>query len=474
MDGSPSTANRTDLELLHRLDHSTFTRRHARVYLTALAGHFLDGFTINMTGFVLPGIIAAFALSSEEAGLVSSALFAGMLVGAAVAGIASDRLGRRFPLAASILVFAGFSLLAGFAWNYPVLITARVLQGVGLGAEIAIVLPYIAEFVPSRKRGPLVTLATATWLIGLPVAAGVAIALVPVASWRSMFVVAAAAVLIGVAVAVTLPESVRYLLRCGRRKDAAEVVAALTRRSAPIELGLPAAAPMGQGSPGSVGNLLRGSYRRYTLAIWVMEVCAGAFLYGLSTWLPTVLKARGIGLLSSFAYTGIITGAGVAGAVAAGQVVNQVGRRWALAPAFGLSGLLCFAWGAVHGTAAVVATGAVATFFGSGVAGSTLFVYASELYPTSNRATGLGWAAAWQKVGGLIMPVTVGVVLSLHLSSYVFFVLFGLISGIAALAGAISTFETRGKTVEEITGELDAARAPQRHADGRSLVPSQE
>jgi putative MFS transporter len=188
--------------------------------------------------------------------------------------------------------------------------------------------------------------------------------------------------------------------------------------------------------------------------MWVMEVCAGGFLYGLSTWLPTVLKSRGIGLLSSFAYTGIITASGVAGAVVAGQLVNRIGRRWALAPAFLLSGLLCLVWGAVSGTSAVVLTGALATFFGSGVAGSTLFVYASELYPTANRATGLGWAAAWQKVGGLLMPVTVGFVLSWHASSYVFFVLFAVISGIAAIAGVVATLETRGRTVEQIAAEL--------------------
>jgi MFS transporter, putative metabolite:H+ symporter len=465
MDGSNHSV---EARLLHRLDHSTFTRQHARVYLTTLSGHFFDGFTVNMTGFVLPGIVAAFALTSEEAGFVSSALFAGMLVGAAVAGIASDRLGRRYPLAAAIIIFAGFSLLAGFAANYPVLITARVLQGVGLGAEIAIVLPYIAEFVPTRKRGPLVTLATASWLIGLPVAAGVAIALVPALSWRSMFVVAAVPLLIGAAVALTLPESVRYLLRRGRHEEAAGVVDVLTRRSSQPGADIPVT-PVhpDHSSAGSVRNLLKGSYLRYTISLWVMEVCAGAFLFGLSTWLPTVLKSRGIGLLSSFAYTGIIVAAGVAGAITAGQVVNQVGRRWALAPAFLLSGLLCLLWGAVHGTAAVVATGAAATFFGSGVAGSTLFVYASELYPTSNRATGLGWAAAWQKVGGLIMPVTVGFVLSLRLSSYIFFVLFAVISGIAVLAGAIATFETRGRTVEEIATELDAGsgRALQRQAD---------
>lgn len=457
MDSLRSTPSHSrDAELLHRLDNSSFTARHARIYLTALSGHFFDGFTINLTGFVLPGIIATFALSEAEAGAVSSALFAGMLVGAALAGPVSDRLGRRFPLAASIIVFAGFSLLAGFAWNYPVLILARVVMGMGLGAEIAIVLPYITEFVPNTKRGPLISTATACWIIGLPIAALVAIGLVPAASWRSMFVVAAIPLLIGLLVATTMPESVRYLLRRNRREQAERIVDELCRPHPSAPSRPQTHIVNHEGAVGSIRGLLKGSYLRYTISLWIMELCGGAFLYGLSTWLPTVLKSRGIGLLSSFAYTGIITAAGVAGALVAGQAVNHIGRRWALGPGFLLSALLCLLWGAMHGTVAVIAVGAAATFVGSGFAGSTLFVYASELYPTANRATGLGWAAAWQKAGGLVMPVTAGFVLSLHLSSYVFFVLFAVISAIGGITGVVATFETRGKTVEEISADLSA------------------
>jgi MFS transporter, putative metabolite:H+ symporter len=132
--------------LIHRLDRSSFTSKHALIYAVLLVGHFFDGYLINVTGVVIPGASKAFHIGSGEACWFSTALFAGMLGGAAIAGIASDRLGRKYPLAVSIFIFAAFSLVVVFVGDYPMLLAARVCQGIGLGAEIAIVLPYIAEF----------------------------------------------------------------------------------------------------------------------------------------------------------------------------------------------------------------------------------------------------------------------------------------------------------------------------------------
>ena len=441
-------------QLLTRLDASRFTPRHLALYLLLLAGHFLDGFVINVTGVVLPGVIRGFHLTGGQAGIFSSVLFGGMLVGAAVTGMLSDRLGRKYPLIACLLVFAVFSLLAAFAWDYPALLTFRALQGVGLGAEIAVVRPYNTESVPSGKRAPLMTTATAGWLLGLPVAALVGAAIVPSLSWRAMFVVGAVPIIVALVMLWCLPESVRYLVRSGRYEQAALVVDSLAG-PATTDSELSTVEP--QSAPGSVRWLLSRDYLRYTLAIWLMELCAGAFLYGLSTWLPSVLEKRGISLLGSFAYTGIITAVGVIGSVLAGQLVNRAGRRWILGAGFVVSGLLCLWWGAAGGTAGVLVLGSLATFSGSGLAGSTLFAYVGELYPTANRATGLGWAAAWQKAGGLIIPTVIGFVLAAHASSYLFFVLFAVISVIAGIAAFAATFETKGKTVEQITAEVTAS-----------------
>lgn len=439
--------------LLGRMDNSAFTRRHTWTYVLALVGHFLNGFLISVTGVVLPGIIVAFHLKSQQAGFFSSALFIGMLVGAAVAGLISDRLGRKVPLVVAVLVFACFSLFAAFAWNYASLVFARSCQGVGLGAEIAIVLPYITEFAPRRHRAPMVTTATAVWLLGVPVAAALGAAIVPALSWRAMFVLGAIAILPALVMAFALPESVRYLLRTGRHAAAFGIVDSLCTKETG-ETVAPMADPTAHAGVGSVRELLRGRYLRYTLSLWLIELCGGAFLYGLSTWLPTVLAKRGISLVHSFSYTAIITAVGVLGSILAGQLVNRVGRRPVLIAAHLLCGGFCLWWGLASSATAVVVLGSFATFCGVGLAGSTVFAYTGELYPTYNRATGLGWVAAWQKAGGLIVPIIIGYMMAAHGSSYLFFVLFCVLAVIAGIAAALATHETRGKTVEQITDEL--------------------
>jgi putative MFS transporter len=256
---------------------------------------------------------------------------------------------------------------------------------------------------------------------------------------------------------------VRYLLRRGRVEEARRIVATIASAE-PAATARPAQEPAPalaepSSTAGSVRFLLGRSYLRYTLSIWLMELCAGAFLYGMSSWLPSVLERRGVGLLRSFSYTAIITTAAVVGAILAGQLVNRIGRRFVMSTSFLLGGLLCLVWGTTSATAAVVILGSIVQFFGSGLAGATLFAYASELYPTESRATGLGWAAAWQKAGGLVMPTTVGYVLAMHTSTYIFFVMFAAISLLAGVSALTATFETRDKTVEQITRELALRRS---------------
>jgi putative MFS transporter len=454
-------------DLLRRMDRSRFTGRHLTIYLALLVGHFLDGFVINMTGALVPGMAKTYHLGTEQIGHFSSSLFAGMLVGAAVAGTAADRLGRKSLLITAIVLFSVFSFAAVFADSFTALLWLRALQGLGLGAEIAIVLPYIAEFMPSRHRGPMVTMASAAWILGLPVAAGIGALVVPDHGFHTMFALGAIAVLAAALVLVVCPESVRYLIRSGRVERARHIV---DRIATPSDMDDAAVAidEQREGGLGNVRFLLGRAYARYTVSIWLMELCAGAFLYGMSSWLPSILEKRGVAELRSLTYTAIITTAAVIGAVLAGQLINRIGRRLVMSVSFLAAGVFCLIWGTTTATAAVITLGFVVQFLGAGLGGATLFAYASELYPTAGRATGLGWAAAWQKAGGLVMPTLVGYVLAARAGNYVFFVLFAVISVIGGAAALLATFETRDRSVEQITRDLHA------RVERRTPVPGVE
>ncbi|HEY6742744.1 MAG TPA: MFS transporter, partial [Lapillicoccus sp.] len=63
------------------------------------------------------------------------------------------RVGRRPIMMWSLAVYTGFTMVAALAPSYEVFAAARILAGVGIGAESVIVAPYLAEFVPPSQRG---------------------------------------------------------------------------------------------------------------------------------------------------------------------------------------------------------------------------------------------------------------------------------------------------------------------------------
>ncbi|HEY2623730.1 MAG TPA: MFS transporter, partial [Dyella sp.] len=144
---SAGDANR----LLDSLDRSAFTPTHVRMYLAVALGHFFDGFDINMMGLVLPSIVASFALTGAQAGFLASSVFLGMFVGSTLIGVVADRYGRRRAMIGSILMYCVLSLATAAAWNQTSLVTLRILQGVGLGAEVPLVFTYLSEFMPARR-----------------------------------------------------------------------------------------------------------------------------------------------------------------------------------------------------------------------------------------------------------------------------------------------------------------------------------
>lgn len=455
MDGArKGAADHREARLLASLDQSTFTRKHSWLYAAITLTHLTDGFDLLMIGVVLPGIIAAFKLTPPEAGFVASSAFLGMALGVVTITYFADKFGRKKALLLCVTLYGILSLLAAMAWSYQSIAIMRFLQGVGIGAEMPLALTYLMEFVPVRRRGMLSATTISIWQLSGLFAALAAIVIVPAFTWRGMFVLGAIPGLMIAVVLLFIPESIRYLAQHGRIEEAETIV----RRFSSIDpdtVSLPATAA-GDHARIRIVDILRGRYLRYTLGAWIMSVAWSMAFFGMSVWLPSLLLRSGFTLIHSFAYTAAITAAGAAGVFMSGIFMDWLGRRTATALGFFIGGFSMIAWGYSSTSTAILIFGLLTAFAGTGGVAGCLFTYICEIYPTELRATGSGLSIAWQRLGGIVAPILLGLLIGTKGSAFSSFVLLGSLMLIGGVVAAVLTCETRGRTLEQITSDLAA------------------
>ena len=441
------------VQIIEALNRSSFTRRHLAFYMTIVFCHFFDGFDIQMMGFALPGIIGEFKLTPGQAGFLASSVFTGMLLGGIIVGTLADSIGRKNALIFAIVTYGLMGLCAGLAPSYESLVAIRVVQGFGLGAEVPLVFTYLSEFLPARRRGMLIASIVAFWQASSFGAALLAIYVIPIYTWRGMFLIAAIPVAVLLVFVLRMPESIRFLLLRGRTKEAEAIV----RRFSDVDPSGIEGAVTGYAEPhAKLKDLASAGYLRTTAALWLMQFCGGAVFIGMLVWLPSIFVKMGFSLVRSFIYTAAITASGALGNVVGGGLLDRIGRRPTLGGAFIVGGVLMLAWGYAATETALLVLGCATTFFAFGAAGGPLFAYTSEVYPTRFRATGTGWAAGWQRVGGIVAPMALGYILANGGGNFLFFAVLSATLLIGGLAMLLLGYETRGRSLEQIQSDLSA------------------
>ncbi|MGH8962822.1 MAG: sugar porter family MFS transporter [Jatrophihabitantaceae bacterium] len=216
---------------LDRLDQNVPTRFLWSLTLLATLGGFLFGYDTSNIGAALNFI--PYHLNAFGTGYLVAGASLGAAAGALIAGPLTDRLGRKWLLVADALIYAIGAILSAVTWHVAVLMTARTLIGLAIGADSAIATAYIAEYAPAKRRGALSMLQQ--WMITVGILVSYVVALVilklwPHASdvdWRWFFGLGAIPAIVGLIFRFEMPESPRWLIRKGRYEQAQQTFAKL-------------------------------------------------------------------------------------------------------------------------------------------------------------------------------------------------------------------------------------------------------
>ena len=371
------------------LDDAKISPLHIRVIALIAAGYFFDVIDLIVLGSLIPDMVQSKFATAAEAGLVGSATVIGMFIGAAGQGQFSDRWGRKSVYQFNLLLFGIFTILGALAPTVLWLGVARFIAGIGLGAEQPLAFAYAGEYSPKLIRGRILAIVhfiggACVW----PIAALFTLAFRDSIGWRGVWVVIGIGALIVWLFRFTLPESPRYLATHGRGKDALDVL---------VRLGIPGPKePLGTDAASNTkSDPFAVVFTKFPVRVIAGMICFSAFFgvaIGLGTWLPNIMNAKGFTITKSLTYTFGMTLAVPCASLFMMYALDHYGRKITSVCAFVAAGLMAIVFANAATDLQLLIAGFIMIFFIQ-VAGNSMQIFASEVFPTNARASGFGWAA---------------------------------------------------------------------------------
>lgn len=214
-------------------------RTRSICYIVALGG-LLFGFDTAVISGGLQMIKDQFSLSTAMEGwLVSSGLL-GCIIGVLVAGVLSDRIGRKKTILLAAVMFLVSAVGCAFPPSVTPLIIFRLVGGIGVGMASVISPMLISEFAPAEQRGRMVAYYQMAITVGILAAyfSNVLIAGLPAGEmpagglerflftekWRPMFLAMSLPSVLFLLFLLRIPESPRWLVSRGREEEARKIL----------------------------------------------------------------------------------------------------------------------------------------------------------------------------------------------------------------------------------------------------------
>jgi len=415
-----------------------------------------DGFDYMIVSYTMPQIAAEWGLNAVQKGSLSSWSLIGLIVGGAIAGIISDKIGRKKTLVYSVAAYSLLTVPIFFVHSFEASAFFRVLTGVGLGACIPVVTTCFSESVPTNRRAVFITFGMAWMIVGWMLAGVVATFLVPGLGWRFCYLLGGIPLLYSIYLYFKMPESIHWLTSKGRNQEAVKALQHVEKIATgkctdwdPNALVVPT-------PPKVVGPkaLFSKEYRSITAGIWIMYFCGCFIVYGINAWLPSLMLEKGLKLTSAYGLVIAQNAAAVIANCSTGFVSELVGRKKNLIMSFAVAGIAVVIMAFVSSSFGAILLAILFLGFAVNYAITAIQPLMAEAYRTEFRNTGIAWCHAFGRLGGASAPIVAGIIIQMNLGysvSFSFYTLPALIGIIAAVVFVKN--ETRGKSLDQLAEE---------------------
>ncbi|MFE6758937.1 MFS transporter [Streptomyces sp. NPDC057684] len=385
----------------NRLDDAPLSSFHKKLALYSSGGPFLDGYVLSVIGVAMVQIAPQLELSGSAQGLIGASALIGVFLGAFLGGWLTDRFGRQMLYTVDLIAIIGCSVAQFWADDPVWLFVLRLLIGMAVGADYPIATSLLAEFTPSRYRGPLLGGLVVAWFVGAAVAYTVGELLLATGDdgWRWMLVSAALPATVIVLLRLGTPESPRWLASKGRTEEAEAVLKKVFGPEATIA----DLAEDEERENVDVKAILRSGYGGRMLYISVFWTCSVVPLFAIYAFGPTILGA--LNLQGALAHIGsaLITVMFLIGCTVALLCVNRMGRRSLVIHSFVWSGLALLILG-IFPDAPTAVIMVLFALYAVMIGGTQIlqWIYPIELFPTEVRGSAVGLASSASRVGAAV------------------------------------------------------------------------
>jgi MFS transporter, putative metabolite:H+ symporter len=445
-----------------RLDNMPVGRVHRKVVLAIGLGLFFEVYEIFLSSTIATALKTEYGFGGTALQLLMASSFIGMFVGAAAFGRIADRIGRRNAFLINLVWFSVWSVIGAIAPNPWMLVAARFMAGVGVGAEYPIADSYLSDVLPKAHRGRLAAWTYTCSFLAVPVLGFLSLSMnghtiFGFDSWRVLLVIGAIGAVFVIWLRRGLPESPRWLAGVGRIDEAE---AALRD----FEAGSPTAPqadddlvdedddedvePKPMTATAALARLRVAPYRQRLFMLAVFHLFQPFGYYGFGTLAALVLVSRGYDVTSSLLFTAVSFVGYPLGSLVSIPLLKRFERKYLIMVMVAVMAVCGVLFATVSVPALIILFGLLTTA-ASNVFSNVYHVYQAEIVPSDVRATAVGWTYSLSRLSSAALPFVLIPVLDHYGAAAMFTIV------LIALAAAVAVLvpfgpRTTGRSLDEI------------------------